>query len=522
MTDYFKMMRNVAGSYGDGFVEGREQRNREEDRAYQRTLRDRDTADYTRKQGIQTRNDVIDAEAAAQLDGSGPVGATAPTSYNMGAAGDNAVAEADALTDTGPIGAGLKSPARREMGAAANVTQFDPTSPAGQAKMLSFGIRKAVNEGRHADAAPMYAKQRELGDEEFFATSMKSYKGSPEQIEAGIRHLNQNSKSLTITDPDKNGFVRLTIAMPGGKAEYLKLNRQEQATLFAAGELMDRNPTKAMQMMEGVNKNLAAALAAENGLTGTLAANANDIAGKSAAVVNQRGMLGVAQQNANTQEQWRKDQAEIYRSKAGAGLRGADGKIDATFKRDALKASWGDVNGAEKEYQDVLKSEAQNPVPPNKDGTPAPTSEYRVYAEQRIAQARQRHLVTQLQTEDISPQEYAAGLIGKAKSLDDVNKHLTQTSNLMGQDYADGIAELVARSDKFASMRRPDASQAAPVASPIKNTLPLTPAAQQPMGLSPGRHAVGPGGRLVDTTSARDGLRDFARRALLSVSTDRK
>lgn len=320
MTDYFTMMRDVVGGYGDGVEIARNRKYQDERRAREKVLQERQDADYTRQQGIQTRGDAIDAEAAATLNGQAT--ATTPTSFNSQVTADNAVTQADELTPTFVATQGGMQPgvrdmsapaprAMREMGPAANTdSAFDPSSPTGQAKMTGFAIRKALNNGQYGEVATMSAKQRDLKDEEFAANSIKSYQGSPEQIEASSKYINQTSKSLTVTAPDKNGLVRMTIAKPDGTADYLKLSKQDQAVMFAAGEMMQRNPAKALEMMSGINKNLAAAVALENGLVGQLASNTNDVSAKSASITNGKQALGMQAGEINRRNEEAKNKAE--------------------------------------------------------------------------------------------------------------------------------------------------------------------------------------------------------------------
>lgn len=139
--------------------------------------------------------------------------------------------------------------------------------------------------------------------------AFKEYTGADDQIGQTAQYLNKNSSRVTMGKPDKDGFVRMSIVNADGGAEFLKLPKQDQAQLYAAAKLMESNPTKALAMMSGVNKELAAAIAVENGLTDKLGTNSNDVANKS-------GTLGVAQKNAATNEKYREDQQRIQQQTA--------------------------------------------------------------------------------------------------------------------------------------------------------------------------------------------------------------
>lgn len=95
-----------------------------------------------------------------------------------------------------------------------------------------------------------------------------------------VGYLNDNSKQITMGDPDAKGFVNLAITTAGGKAKFEKLSRQDQSKLYAAHMMMETNPTKAMAVMQSVNKDLAAAIAADNSLYEGVTKTNNDTTGK--------------------------------------------------------------------------------------------------------------------------------------------------------------------------------------------------------------------------------------------------
>ena len=155
-------------------------------------------------------------------------------------------------------------------------------------------------------------------------TAIKEYDGSDDQIGPTARFLNNNSKRITMGHPDKNGIVRVSLVNPDGPAEFLKLSRQEQALLYGAGKLWETNPLKAIQVMEGVNKNLAAAIAAENSQVASVTSTNNDATAKSHKMSVDWAELGIKQQNANTNERYRRDLA---------AAKGDSTAVDA-FQRD--------------------------------------------------------------------------------------------------------------------------------------------------------------------------------------------
>ena len=129
-----------------------------------------------------------------------------------------------------------------------------------------------------------------------FGDALKAYKGDPEQIGTAIEYVNGNSKALTMSEPDKNGLVRMAIVTPDKKASFIKLSRQDQAQIFAAHSILEDDPTRALAIMASVNKTMASAFAEENGLTKFLADNNNDVTAKGTSMANDQARLGLERQ----------------------------------------------------------------------------------------------------------------------------------------------------------------------------------------------------------------------------------
>lgn len=183
-----------------------------------------------------------------------------------------------------------------------------------QEEAAQLGLETARRTGRHGE--------RDDAVDDLVVAAHKEYTGDAAQIGQTAKYLNQNSQRISMGGRDEKGFVRLSVVKPDGEAEFLKLTRQDQSTLFAAGKIMEVHPMKALEMMAGVNKNLALAIAQENGMADKLAGNANDTAYKG-------GMLGVAQQNASTNEAYRRQMGAAAGARAGgAGGAGKPVKMD--------------------------------------------------------------------------------------------------------------------------------------------------------------------------------------------------
>lgn len=139
----------------------------------------------------------------------------------------------------------------------------------------------------------------------------KNYTGSEDQVGATSMSMNEGSGRITMGDRDKDGFLQVSIVKGNKRAEFLKLSHQDQAQLYAASMMMESSPDRAMKIISGINKELATAIAAENGMTTKLADSENDRASK-------RGTLGVARTNASTNSQYKDGMLKL----AGEGKSG--------------------------------------------------------------------------------------------------------------------------------------------------------------------------------------------------------
>lgn len=165
-------------------------------------------------------------------------------------------------------------------------------------------------------------KASTLEEDDLFKQGMK--KGFDPEM---AKWVNGNHKSITVGAPDKNGISQLSVVRPDGDAVFHSLSKSDQAQLAGAMALMDRNPMRALQIIGGVNKELAAVLAAENNLTLNVSGKNNDAAKSSAAIGNdaqrtandgarvglERERLGIARQVANNAERRAGDREQMER-----------------------------------------------------------------------------------------------------------------------------------------------------------------------------------------------------------------
>ncbi len=206
-------------------------------------------------QALAASDAAVKAENAARVQGVAPEAAPAMPAVR---GGSNAANEA-ALTVRNAV---------------------DPTAPEYRQGMNRRMLDLALFDGNTQAAQTLQTEGRKMADDDLVAAKVKEYKGTDEQIGATAMWLNETSKRITMGDADKNGLVRVSVVGPDRRAEFLKLSRADQARLYAAGHLLERNPEQALQMMAGINKTLAEAVAAENNLTSLLAGNTNDVASK--------------------------------------------------------------------------------------------------------------------------------------------------------------------------------------------------------------------------------------------------
>ena len=268
MTDYFKMMQDVVGSYGEGLDLARSRARFDAEEARRATKFNQEQEQYERTRGIQRDTDAAFGTYKALQDGvydgtkadfsglpqgidAGPVRDVAPVTGLGG--GEVPKRAATRLENIG---------ARRNIAAATR----------------DFGsLGKLEDEARSAEWDDSFAKH------------YKSYTASPEQVAEAAKHININSKSITLHDPDKQGFRQMSVVVPDGKATLLKLGKHDQAQLWAASQMMDLDPQKALMLMRDIDKNLAAAVAAESGIVDKVGQHQNTMA-------YQKGQLAEAQQ----------------------------------------------------------------------------------------------------------------------------------------------------------------------------------------------------------------------------------
>lgn len=298
-------------------------------------------ADFDR--ALAASDAAVKAENAARVQGIAPEAAPAMPAMPAVRGGSNAANEA-ALTVRNAV---------------------DPTAPEYRQGMNRRMLDLALFDGNTQAAQTLQTEGRKMADDDLVAAKVKEYKGTDEQIGATAQWLNETSKRITMGNPDKNGLVRVSVVGPDRRAEFLKLSRADQARLYAAGHLLERNPEQALQMMAGINKTLAEAVAAENNLTSLLAGNTNDVASKGQSMTlarNADSRAGAAVTDARTERTRTQEEAKAKADAAVAlykeqnpnatpaqleavrrGVMPTAEKVQSDFKPDPMGAGGGTV-----------------------------------------------------------------------------------------------------------------------------------------------------------------------------------
>ena len=391
----------MASAFATGFMAGQRGYQQVLDNDRQKVLDERAAKEFARKEqewsradterasvdrAISDYQDMVSSGRAVAQNSSGFSDGSARMLYGQG--GQQAVDDAASYANVESARMGLPLTNRTSLPADPTAAPT-PTVAMRQATPLDRirGLEGIALAKKDVASMERLGGQRQLAEEDaFIADAMKSYKGTEDQIGGTASYINANSKRVTMGAPGKNGFVPLSVVGTDGRAEFLNLSKQDQAKLYAAGQLLERNPTRALEIMASVNKELASAIAQENGLVGKLATNANDVAYKG-------GQLAVAQQNADTNEAYRRQLGTAAGARA-SGARGTAGSSGKPVKMDVQTLD--PVTGKSTKVQVIMDPATGNAR--TADGKPFTDSEAldramgRMSAESRIAAAEANDL----------------------------------------------------------------------------------------------------------------------------------
>lgn len=358
-TDYFTMMKDVAGSYGKGIGQYRDRQYEDEKRA--------------REKVIQGREDKAYADAQSQLADVN----TATQKYGLlsstGKRNDAAVQANDADFDMAvqATGQGLQMPtampAQREWTPATDLDR-------------NQGLQGIMRASRNWDGVHKLQKEEKgLRWDQTFGERLKSYTGSDEQAGQAAQYLNNTSKRVSMGTPDDKGIVRMSVVTPDGRADFLKLTKQDQAQLYAAAGMMEMDPQRALTIMSGVNKGLAEAIAADNdiefklGDAGSKAATQTELNRHNTAterIDNRRAQAAITLANrplaANIRE-FKDATGKIVMLDISSLPRGTDGKIAIPAGLSPVKEKLPYTN---KDVLDLAKELVGTPRAAGADGKP--------------------------------------------------------------------------------------------------------------------------------------------------------
>ena len=385
----------MASSFQTGFLAGQRGYQQVLDNDRQRVLDERAAKEFARKEQEWSRADADRArvdeafEAYNDLQGSGQAvtgntsGFSDPSARMLyGQGGQQAVDDAASYANVESRRFGL--PATHTTSSAPDAG--GPPAPTVQMRKATeldriSALEKLAVARRDVGSMERLGGQRKVAEEDqLFASALKEYTGAEDQIGGTAAYLNTNSKRITMGAPDKDGFVQLSVVRPDGRAEFMNLTRQDQAKLYAAGRLMEVNPARAMELMGSVNKELAAAVAQENGLTGTLATNANSVADKRAGLDVQRFNAQTSRMNAETTAAYRRMLGDAAQQRAGAGGgKGADalwnlaervageGKYGGNVERAYAGLKRGQATASVQEQADKLEMKLREQMAPEQE-----------------------------------------------------------------------------------------------------------------------------------------------------------
>jgi len=319
------------------------------------------------------------------------------------------------------------------------------------------------------------AARQSAEEDEFIAQAIKGYTGAEDQIGTTALHINGTSKSITMGAPDKNGVVQLAVVTPDRRAQFMSLSRDQQARLYAAGQLMERNPTRALREISEVNKPLAEALAVESGLV-TKAAGSNN-----QAAFNARDDDRADRQQAEVSRHNRATES-IASAKVAAAAKPAAGPFDPQAGFDAEQAY--------KTALDIVRKESEGGIGGKSDPKQMAERVQSVYGNLRDTWAG----------ENIQRQR-ANAFTAEAKRARTPEEIEGIRSRALERGYTD--IEMAQLDPRFARPT-PAAEPARPVASPASSAArPSLPAAPPQGGSQPDD---APAGRELD--AAKAGLRD--------------
>jgi hypothetical protein len=273
-TDYFNMMRDVVGGYGEGMdlkrartkADAEEARrvtefnNRQAEHQYQLDQRakvDRSLGEFS---DLASTGQAVGKNTSGMTDGS------ARMLFKEG--GQQAVDDTASYANVENRRMGLAPSYNTSSGATPDAAPT-PTVALRKADSLDYnqGLARVASAQKDVGSLTrLMAERPELEYKRGFTEHMAGFGKDPEAMDKTTGFINTNHRILTVGDEEKGGARQVSVVKPDGKSLFLKLSKAEQAKLYAAGQMMESHPEQALRDIAGINKDLALSLAADSGI----------------------------------------------------------------------------------------------------------------------------------------------------------------------------------------------------------------------------------------------------------------
>ena len=364
-----------------------------------------------------------------------------------------------------PIGSGLQ-------GKTAPVVKPTMQPPLSRADMAEAYSRIAARNGDMTQATQLLNDARDYRFEDEFGKHMSEYTGSDDQIGDTSKYVNTNYPGVTMSKPDpKTGMVSLAIVNPDGTATFKQLSKPQQAQVYAAGQLLQTNPTKALTVLNGIDTVLASHVAAATGISEKVATTNNDASFKGQD-------LGIKQQQANTMEGYRRDMAKAANTRADAAKTKAESAYEKLpdGQKLAITQAGNGVSLAQKNLDSLQNKIAESGVAP----TPTQIDAVNAARNQLVA-ATANHQRALFRTGLVDETDIADQILVNADDPATLEKSLAQARQLYGASAGDAIAKAVkanpAYAKNFAAPAQPSPAAAVnPITAGITSKAPVAPA----------------------------------------------
>jgi hypothetical protein len=288
--------------------------------------------------------------------------------------------------------------------------------------------------------------------------------------------------------------VKAVASTDGKTIDYLKVN--EDGSMTPTGKSFPNTP----QGMEDAKLTLAGYFTPEKRMEHYQFEQTRESTDK-----HQAAMEKIAQQQANTQEQYRKDQSKLMNDKNS--LKGANGSVKLDeVDRLRMKDAETNIRDAEKMVNESLKT-----LVPGDDPLKNPAV---VHAQNLVKKAKLDQFRTHVQIGVITPEGMADQIMGVAANTPDVAKSLKELADSVGTKFSDQVALQIQSNDKWKQLNAPPKAATPPNAAALAKQG-AAPAAAAPQSFN----EVG----YKDTQGTIDGAKrgDPKARAFLKTLIDR-